>query len=134
MEKWFNDVSMNIGREIDSHRLSKEMLSISKKHCSSDILLQILIPNELVNQVCYISKDRGVMDGSNKDAFYTLKQIQNPNTAKSVVNFNSLQVRVYTVLMIDPETGPKIKVIEYGHFSKDALRKDIINVAKGIFS
>lgn len=59
MEAWFDDVSVNIGRNIDSHRLSQEMLSISKKHCSSDILLQILIPNEIVNQVFYISKDRG---------------------------------------------------------------------------
>lgn len=134
MEKWFDDVSVSIGRNIDSYRLSKEMLSISKKHCSSDILLQILIPNELVNQVCYISKDRGIVDGNNKDAFHTLKMIQNPDTAKSVVNFDSLQVRVYAPLMINPDIGPKIKVIEYGRFSKADLSEDIISIANEIFA
>lgn len=59
--------------------------------------------------------------------------IQNPDTAKSVVDFDSLQVIFYAHLMINPEVGSKIKVIGYDHFFNAALSEDIIIIASGIF-
>lgn len=132
MRKWFDDISLYLEKNIDANKHIKELLDLCNEYCDSDVLLQILIPNEYVNQIAYISKERGIIDSNNRNAFDTLKSLQNLDTIKSIKNYNSLQVRLSTTLMIDPGIGPKIKVVEYGNISKDPLRMKIREIAKSI--
>lgn len=79
------------------------------------VIYQYLIPHELVDEVAYISKQNGVPDPDNPKALDTLKRLKTPG--ETVVNQDTLQVRLYVPKLLDPNFSKQITVVN--HFGMD---------------
>ena len=71
------------------------------------VMLQILIPNKLVNDICYASVAYGAPDPKYPDLLTTLKDLR-----KNPISYPDLQIRVLAQSLMVPEHG--IQIIPHG--------------------
>ena len=94
-------------------------LSTSKK---ASVLMQILVPHGFVNEITYISQSNGIPDDDNPNALDTLIRLKSPDAANSVPNTKSLQVRILSSALQDPNLAPHLRVKLFSRYTESRVQ------------
>lgn len=141
LKEWITDMlkSQNLG--VDTQLINKATMSILDLCANANkslpttkkasVLMQILIPHNLVNDIAYISKKNGIPDPDNPNPLDTLIRLKTPQSTNEVNNAQSLQIRVLSSALQSPTLAQHVKVRFFSRYTasqQEAIKSGIESI------
>lgn len=125
-------------RESAYKSLSDALEAIRPKDKPGGVLLQILVPQPIVNKTAYITRTsngtflNGTPEKDHPDCLKTLLQIRTTET-RDIPHYTTLQVRLLTSRLVDPDSGVIIyEITKPGSKITEQYRKHVATIVKDI--
>ncbi|MEQ9106724.1 MAG: NUDIX hydrolase [Limnobacter sp.] len=144
VKQWIVDMLKSQNPTTDNQLLDQAATSIMKlcgdankspPKKKASVLMQILIPHKLVNDVAYIAKKNGIPDSDNPNPLDTLVRLKSPQKTTEVNNAQSLQIRVLSSALQSPTLAQQLKVNFFSRLTapqQEAIKLGIESIIKNL--